>query len=240
VARSVRRHFRNNVVGYVALVFALGTGVGWAATTFPKNSVGTKQLRKGAVTRAKLHKNAVNGSKVAPRSLTRSDIKIAKLGKVPSAVRADGAGFAGSALNGARRIDFHAPPVDPAPGSDAPAAHTLLTVGELTVKASCIDAGGGSPRVYVSFTSSVNGELHWSTIYYNNGAPSPYEPAEVTQLFTALSRTAGATHVDPNDDEGGVYIYRNANRTVTITLHTGSNDVAPGKCEVVGTATAAG
>ncbi len=42
-----------NVVACLALFIALG-GVGWAATQLPKNSVGPKQLRKGAVTPAKL------------------------------------------------------------------------------------------------------------------------------------------------------------------------------------------
>jgi hypothetical protein len=67
----VRSHLRNNVVGYVALFCALSAGA-YAATTLPKNSVGTKQLRK----------NAVIGSKVAGNSLTGTDIKESTLGLV--------------------------------------------------------------------------------------------------------------------------------------------------------------
>lgn len=52
------------VVACVALSIALG-GVGYAAKTLPRNSVGTTQLKA----------NAVNGSKVANDSLTGADIK---------------------------------------------------------------------------------------------------------------------------------------------------------------------
>jgi hypothetical protein len=44
-----------NVVACIALFVALG-GVGYAATSLPKNSVGTRQLKKAAVTPAKLSK----------------------------------------------------------------------------------------------------------------------------------------------------------------------------------------
>jgi hypothetical protein len=44
-----------NVVATLALFIALG-GASYAATRLPKNSVGAKQLRKGAVTPAKLSK----------------------------------------------------------------------------------------------------------------------------------------------------------------------------------------
>jgi hypothetical protein len=48
-------HLRANVIGYLALFVALG-GTGYAAVTIPRNSVGTRQLRNGAVTPVKLGK----------------------------------------------------------------------------------------------------------------------------------------------------------------------------------------
>lgn len=76
------------VVAVIALIVALG-GTGYAAFKLPKNSVGTKQLKK----------NAVNSAKVKNRSLTGQDINLAKLGTVPSAnnaVHATTADTAGS------------------------------------------------------------------------------------------------------------------------------------------------
>jgi hypothetical protein len=51
MSRTFRGHVRSNVIGYLALFIALG-GVSYA--TVSKNSVGTKQLKKNAVTSAKV------------------------------------------------------------------------------------------------------------------------------------------------------------------------------------------
>jgi hypothetical protein len=66
-----------NVIATMALFVALG-GVAVAAG-LPKNSVGTKQLKRGAVTTADLRKAAVRAGKLAPKSVV-----VGKLG--PSAV----------------------------------------------------------------------------------------------------------------------------------------------------------
>ena len=52
-----------NVVATLALFLALG-GVGIAATKLPKNSVGTKQMKKGAVTGAKVKKHTLTGNNI--------------------------------------------------------------------------------------------------------------------------------------------------------------------------------
>src|SRR5437899_6214048 len=52
------------VVAYLALFIALG-GVGYAAATLPANSVGTRQLKNGAVTKRKLANGAVTTRKLA-------------------------------------------------------------------------------------------------------------------------------------------------------------------------------
>lgn len=70
MAQGIRRHLSfANVTSLMALVFAMG-GTGYALT-LPKNSVGGKQLRK----------NAVTGAKVKNRSLRASDFA---LGQLPS------------------------------------------------------------------------------------------------------------------------------------------------------------
>jgi hypothetical protein len=63
------------VVALLALFVALG-GTGYAALALPKNSVGTKQLKKGAVKNSDIAGNAVTGSKVKSRSLSASDFKV--------------------------------------------------------------------------------------------------------------------------------------------------------------------
>jgi hypothetical protein len=57
MSRLVSKLTYANVMATIAVFVALG-GVGYAATRLPKNSVGTKQIRRAAVTPAKLSKAA--------------------------------------------------------------------------------------------------------------------------------------------------------------------------------------
>jgi hypothetical protein len=67
----IRRHFTSaHVIAMLALMVALG-GTGYAALSLPKNSVGTKQLKK----------NAVISSKVKNRSLKAVDFKKGQIPK---------------------------------------------------------------------------------------------------------------------------------------------------------------
>jgi hypothetical protein len=56
------------VIASAALFISLG-GVGWAATQLAANSVGTRQLRNGAVTRSKLKNGAVSSVKIARHAI---------------------------------------------------------------------------------------------------------------------------------------------------------------------------
>jgi hypothetical protein len=88
-----------NVIASLALFLAFTGGA--YALSIPNNSVGTKQLKKkavttskiasGAVTHGKLAGDAVSGSRVKNDSLTGADIKESTLAKVPSAAAADAA-----------------------------------------------------------------------------------------------------------------------------------------------------
>jgi hypothetical protein len=65
-------------VALVALFVAMG-GTGYAALKLPKNSVSTKQLKKGAVKNADIAANAVTGAKVKRGSLAANDFKAGSL-----------------------------------------------------------------------------------------------------------------------------------------------------------------
>ena len=86
------------VVSCLALVVALG-GTGYAAITLPANSVGAKQLKKGAVQTAKIKNGAVDATKIAANALGGASINENALGKVPAAALADSAAFAATATN---------------------------------------------------------------------------------------------------------------------------------------------
>jgi len=58
MGRGLGRFLRQNTIGLLALFIALG-GTTYAATALPKNSVGTAQLRNGAVVKAKIAKKTL-------------------------------------------------------------------------------------------------------------------------------------------------------------------------------------
>lgn len=59
--RAVGRYLKQNALGAIAIFIALG-GTGYAAISIPRDSVGTRQLRDGAVTSAKLDAKQIGGT----------------------------------------------------------------------------------------------------------------------------------------------------------------------------------
>jgi len=101
------RHLRNNIVGYLALVIAMG-GTSYAAIALPRGSVGTVQLQRGAVTTPKIRAGAVTTGKLALGAvktgrLANGSVTSPKLG-------------AGS-VNSGKVADHSLLPVDLAPGT---------------------------------------------------------------------------------------------------------------------------
>jgi hypothetical protein len=62
---SLLTHLRRNVVAYLALVLALGTGTAYAAASIPN----------GSVTAAKLHTNAVTSTKIKNGTIKTKDMR---------------------------------------------------------------------------------------------------------------------------------------------------------------------
>ena len=73
-----------NVISMIALFIAL-SGTAFAVG---KATIGSAQLKTGAVTSSKIKSNAVTGAKVKNGSLTGADVKLSSLGQVPSAASA--------------------------------------------------------------------------------------------------------------------------------------------------------
>jgi hypothetical protein len=66
------------VIAMIALFVALGSGA-YAAISLPKNSVGSAQIRRHAVTAVKLAKNAVTSATIRDHTLLASDFKAGQL-----------------------------------------------------------------------------------------------------------------------------------------------------------------
>jgi hypothetical protein len=82
-----RRLSYANVMSTLAVFLVLGGGAAFAAGGLGPDSVGTKQLKNGAVT----------GAKIKDGTVTGSNLDLASLGTVPAATHADAAGHADSA-----------------------------------------------------------------------------------------------------------------------------------------------
>lgn len=76
-------HVRSNVVGYIALFFALGMGTAWAATELSKNEVKSKHIKAGAVKNADLADGSVTSPKVENGSLRGEDFAPGQLPQGP-------------------------------------------------------------------------------------------------------------------------------------------------------------
>jgi hypothetical protein len=131
------------VVACLALMVALG-GTSYAAIKLPANSVGTKQLKKGAVTGVKVKKNALGGAQVNESTL----------GKVPSA---------GSAP--VSRLDYRSAVVA------LPAGGATVTRGivECPTGLSATGGGAGLADPNSGFIADTNplGEIDWEATGYS-------------------------------------------------------------------------
>ncbi|WP_244927704.1 hypothetical protein [Nocardioides sp. W7] len=78
-----------NVASTLAIVMVVGGGGTAVAAGLARNSVGSPQLKAGAVKTADLGRNAVTSVKVRNNTLTGADIQESTLGQVPSAGVAD-------------------------------------------------------------------------------------------------------------------------------------------------------
>jgi hypothetical protein len=76
---AVRRHLRQQFIGYIALFFALGLGSAWAAVELGKGDVKSRHIGKGQVKNSDLADDAVTSEKVANGSLLLEDFAAAQL-----------------------------------------------------------------------------------------------------------------------------------------------------------------
>jgi hypothetical protein len=101
MSSAIRSHLRSNLVGYIALFFALSTGA-YAVTVAPKNSVVSGSIKNGQVKTADLARASVKHSRLAPGavgpanviadSLTGSQISELSLSLALSNLAAESAG----------------------------------------------------------------------------------------------------------------------------------------------------
>lgn len=190
------------VISLIALAITL-SGTAYAALS--KNSVGSRQLKPGAVTNDKIADNAVNGAKVLKQSLTGADVNLAKLGAVPSATDTQGAetakslsGHAASCPKGAtliRGVCFDSSSSGPILGVKAAADKCaeaggfLPTPEQLLTVRNVIDLGDGN-GAHSQFTDSYfadpSSSSEYSTIVVNSAAQKTVQLENAQKEIIAL------------------------------------------------------
>lgn len=162
------------VVALIALFIALGGGA-YAAVSLPANSVGSKQLKNGAVIESKLANNMVTSAKVKDRSLLAKDFAAGQL-------RAGPRGATGP--QGATGRQGPTGPAGPAgaPGTAGPSLSVDFVTGNTAL-------GVGAPPTVLSGSgtiTTVGGENHLVLNGYvqvsNSSTTPPWIEAQCSYL----------------------------------------------------------
>jgi hypothetical protein len=162
------------VISLIALVVALG-GTGYAAITLPANSVGTKQLKKRAVTGKKIRANAVSSPKVKDFSLRASDFAP---GQLPAGPKGDPGpqgdqGPTGPAGPTAATADgnYESPPANPTASVVLQHSEiTMPTAGKIYAQGSVRTASGSCT---FSGSGGLSGNCTLTLGLYVDGQPIP-------------------------------------------------------------------
>ena len=227
--RGLGTYIRRHHVALLALFITLG-GTASAATGYPANIIGTKQLKN----------NAVTSAKVADNSLTGADILESSLGKVPSAANSDQLG--GSAASTYQHTLQGACPLGgayEAIGSDGEGAcivpvkaitatptagnNVFQNLGHgLQVATVCHD--GGQVKIAFQNIGSASATLNW---FYSDG----------TAVNAAGAVLAASTGEQDFSFLGkrleGQFIFANGDGNTTVSLHAFDGTTF---CETRGTA----
>ncbi len=250
MSAKLRTHIRSNIIGYVALFFALSTGSAVALsgsnTVFSDDitdnqvysaDVRNDSLTGGGLAAADLQPNSVGTSEVAANSLNGGDINESGLGIVPNANKLDGIDSTGFLSSGSvKKLIF-----EDAAEPDSPTA--LATVGPYTIKGDCVQESGTTLLKLIANVAGPVGTSASSSLYMHH---------EHTSNGDAYTHRSGTLSITANTDteiiaptltaSGPTEVVRTAG---TAMLRNGSdlvqvdfNGVArPGSCYLFGTAT---
>lgn len=177
------------VVSFVALLVALG-GTSYAAFSLPKDSVGTKQIKNGAVTNSKLKSGAVTTGKIKNGTVTKSKLNTSGL-TVPNATHANSADNATNATNAINAANLGGLPAagyvnstqlqrgNVVTLSQGTTGRQLFANGPLSFTADCT-LSGGVTTVALHEVSSVANWLSYSTLEAAPGSVSDGTTSDTT------------------------------------------------------------
>jgi hypothetical protein len=202
-----RRPSASLVISMIALFVALG-GASYAAVNLPNNSVGTAQLRRGAVTNSKIRNNAVNYKKIAPHTIGLQRVDNTKI-----QTRVSGTCSGNSAINTVTqggKVTCHStlPPQFSAASDSANVPTSLTTVvskllpgGNYLLNANVyatISSATAGQQVSVRCTLQVaSGSSQTRTVSIEVGTGTQTQRVAIPMTFAAaVASPQGTAHVD--------------------------------------------
>ena len=144
-----------NVTASLALFIALG-GTTYAATSLPRNSVGSKQIRTNAVGATEVRRNAVRSTEIRNRSIKLTDVAL-------------------SARNSLRGNQGPQGPAGPAGTADRAAINSGGAKVSGTARDN-VNHPGGSNEYTVEFTRDVSGCVYAATLAAVQNGPTLEQP----------------------------------------------------------------
>lgn len=187
-----------NVVSTLALFIAL-SGVSYAATKIkvPKNSVGSKQIKRSAVTSSKIKNNTITSNDIKAGAIAGDRINIGSLGTVP---RAASAGTADNWVDAAtpvvKRVNPSADNPSDAVARTAATPIELVSHGAVSIYGKCFTSAGNLYAETFAATSQDGAMLTRGI-----GAPmvgNPYLNTGTGETArTVVQATAGSGSVSP-------------------------------------------
>ena len=152
-----RRPSPSLVISILALFIALG-GSAYAAS-----KVGTKDIKKNAVTAIKIKKGAVTTAKIKDNAVTGAKLDEGTLAKVPNALHADSATNADNAVNAANFKRFGTTGLVTRSHNQEELIPVADGPGPFSFQGLCVDTdGGGGYAVYATIRSSEAGAFVFS------------------------------------------------------------------------------
>jgi hypothetical protein len=208
-----------NVMSSIAVFLVLG-GASYAAATLPRNSVGSKQLRRNAVTHSKLTNGSVGRNEL--RSSVRRQLD-----------RSGAPGPQGPAGPGAKRIHFSQP------GTVSPKPTTILRVNGLTMAVNCGQNSSGT-TLNTQIRSDASGTFYDQFVVDQGSDPSGPGSTNVGSLQQPLPGGSALSSPQPTVDTGffrafaTVHVVTGSHTTTlhVVTFTNGDTD----RCYIEGTA----
>ena len=193
------------VLAVVALFVALG-GTGYAALRLPRNSVGTIQIRNGAVINPKIRNGTILGSKLKNGTVTAGKIDVKGL-TVPNATHAVVAVTAQTAATAATATT----------ATSATSATTATTAGTATTAASpgTLASGKTETGVYdVQFVAATAGDTGGAAITFPFSLASPLTGEEWLAQGNPPDPNCPGSTAAPEAAPGYLCVYESAKANV--------------------------